>query len=118
MPSHQPTAGMQAVVPDYLSSQPTPLAKPSEPNRSQNYNPKKPHITETPMTRANWWKHVNWLNVYFIAALPLYGLVQAYWTPLRWQTALWSVVYYFWTGLGITAGTQFPMLPTQFEDPG
>ena len=32
------------------------------------------------------------------------GLISAFWTPLHWQTAVWAVVYYFWTGLGITAG--------------
>jgi stearoyl-CoA desaturase (delta-9 desaturase) len=32
------------------------------------------------------------------------GCVYAFWTPLRWQTAIWAVIYYFWTGLGITAG--------------
>jgi stearoyl-CoA desaturase (delta-9 desaturase) len=36
--------------------------------------------------------------------VPLAGCVAAFWTPLTWQTAVWSVVYYFWTGLGITAG--------------
>merc|ERR1712137_1281292 len=35
---------------------------------------------------------------------PLMGCVAAFWTPLKWQTALWAVIYYFWTGLGITAG--------------
>ena len=110
MPSHQPTAGMQAVVPDYLSSQPSSLAKSSEPNRNRNYDPKKPHITETLLTRANWYKHVNWLNVYMIMGIPLLGSIQALWTPMRWQTILWAVVYYFWTGLGITAGEQYQSL--------
>lgn len=65
---------------------------------------KKPHITETPMTRKNWYKHVNWLNVTLIVLVPVYGLIQALWTPLRWQTATWAILYYFATGLGITAG--------------
>ena len=56
------------------------------------------------MTRKNWYKHVNWLNVFLIVGIPLLGCVQALWTPLYWQTALWTVVYYFMTGLGITAG--------------
>lgn len=57
------------------------------------------------MTRSNWYKHVNWLNVYFIIGVPLFGCIQAFWTPLRWQTATFAVIYYFMTGLGITAGT-------------
>ena len=65
----------------------------------------KPHITETPLTRANWYKHVNWLNVTFIVFLPMLGCVMAFWTPLNWKTAAWAVLYYFMTGFGITAGT-------------
>ena len=80
------------------------MAKSSEPNRSRSYDPRKPHITDTPMTKANWYKHVNWLNFTMIVGIPFYGCVQAVWTPLQWQTAMWTVVYYFITGLGITAG--------------
>jgi stearoyl-CoA desaturase (delta-9 desaturase) len=52
----------------------------------------------------NWYKHVNWLNVYFIAGIPLMGCIASIWTPLKFQTAIWAVGYYFCTGLGITAG--------------
>ena len=107
MPSNQPAAGHLAVQPQYLSSQPSSQAKASEPNRNRHYDPKKQHITETPLTRANWYKHVNWLNVFLIVGIPLYGCVQALWTPLMWQTALFAVAYYFMTGLGITAGKLF-----------
>jgi len=62
MPSHQPVAGMQAIDPEYVQ-QPSSMATVSEPNRNAKYDPKKPHITETPLTKANWYKHVNWLNV-------------------------------------------------------
>ncbi|KAF2098779.1 acyl-CoA desaturase [Rhizodiscina lignyota] len=104
MPSHQPTAGDAAVDPQYLSSQPSPMASTSEPNRSKSYEPRKVHITDLPMTSENWYKHINWLNVYFIVLFPLSGLVAAFWTPLRLETAIWAVLYYFATGLGITAG--------------
>lgn len=104
MPSSQPAAGHLAVQPEYLSSQPSSAAKKSEPNRSRSYDPKKAHIADTKMTSANWHKHVNWLNLFLILGVPVIGLVIAIWTPLYWQTALWSVVYYFATGLGITAG--------------
>lgn len=56
------------------------------------------------MTKKNWYKHVNWLNVFLIVGIPLLGCIQAFWTPLYWQTAVWAVAYYFMTGLGITAG--------------
>jgi hypothetical protein len=84
--------------------QPSSMAKASEPNRNKSYDPKKTHITDTPMTKSNWWKHVNWLNVTLIVGIPIYGCVQAIWTPLRLNTAIFAVIYYFWTGLGITAG--------------
>jgi len=108
MPSNQPTAGHLAVKPEYLSSQPTPMAKVSEPNRNKSYDPKKQHITETPITKSNWYKHVNWLNVTLIVGIPLYGMVQAWWVPLQMKTLVFSVLYYFATGLGITAGKLHP----------
>lgn len=105
MPSHQAGEYEMAVKPEFLANQPSPMAKKSEPNRSKTYDPKKVHITETPMTRYNWYKHVDWLNVYFILGVPLYGLVQSYWVPLQLKTAIFAFVYYFLAGLGITAGT-------------
>lgn len=65
---------------------------------------KKVHITDTKMTLKNWYKHVNWLNVTFILGVPIYGVVQSLWVPLQLKTAVWAVLYYFYTGLGITAG--------------
>ena len=65
----------------------------------------KVHITDTPLTRQNWYKHVNWQNVTFILGVPLYGCIQALWVPLQLKTAVWAVLYYYFTGLGITAGT-------------
>lgn len=104
MPSHQPTAGHMAVQPQFLSSQPSPMAKTSEPNRNRSYDQRKAHITDSPITKSNWYKHINWLNVTLIVGIPLYGCIQAFWVPLQWRTALFAVVYYFMTGLGITAG--------------
>jgi stearoyl-CoA desaturase (delta-9 desaturase) len=86
--------------------QPSTMASSSstEPVRNPKYDPKKPHITEEPITAANWYKHINWLNVVMIIGIPLYGMIMAYWTPLQWKTAVWAFAYYFMTGLGITAG--------------
>lgn len=99
MSSTQSAAGAMAA-----DQAPSSMAAKSEPNRNPKYNPNKPHITDTPMTWQNWYKHVNWLNVTFIGGIPLIGCIAAAFTPLKWQTALWAVVYYFFTGLGITAG--------------
>jgi len=73
--------------------------------KGSRYDPSKPHITETPITSANWYKHVNWLNVAFIIGMPLFGMVNALWTPLQTKTAVFAVIYYFLTGLGITMGS-------------
>jgi stearoyl-CoA desaturase (delta-9 desaturase) len=72
--------------------------------RSRPAETKKVHITDTPITSQNWYKHVNWLNVTLILGIPMYGCIQALWVPLQLKTAVWAITYYFITGLGITAG--------------
>lgn len=64
----------------------------------------KPHISDLPITWSNWYQHINWLNTTLIVIIPIIGFVSAYWVPLQLYTALWAVLYYFNTGLGITAG--------------
>ena len=75
-----------------------------KPLRGKAYDMKKPHITEQPITAKNWYKHVNWLNTFFIVIVPLMGFVSTYWVKADWRTLVFSVVYYYNTGLGITAG--------------
>lgn len=75
-----------------------------QPLRSKQYDLRKPHITETPVTWGNWYRHVNWLNSFFIFGVPAIGFAAAYFHPLHRWTLLFSVIYYFNTGLGITAG--------------
>jgi stearoyl-CoA desaturase (delta-9 desaturase) len=79
-------------------------AKPVDSLRPRAPEPKKIHIADTLLTRYNWYKHVNWLNVTLIVGIPVYGCIQAFWVPLRLPTAIWATIYYFCTGLGITAG--------------
>jgi stearoyl-CoA desaturase (delta-9 desaturase) len=64
----------------------------------------RPHITDEPITAKNWWKHLNMLNIFLIVIIPMLGLWAAWYTPLQRKTLIWSVVYYFNTGFGITAG--------------
>lgn len=45
-----------------------------KPARIKYFDPKRPHITDQPITMKNWHKHVNWLNVTFIIVIPLCGL--------------------------------------------
>jgi len=65
---------------------------------------KKTHISEQPVTLSNWYRHIDWVNVVFVAVIPFFGLIAAFSTPLLWKTGIWALVYYFLTGLGITAG--------------
>jgi hypothetical protein len=77
--------------------------KPAAPARApspKHESRPKAHITDLPITVGNWYKHVNWLNVIFIGGLPLAGCIAACFTPLYLKTAIWAVIYYFFTGLG------------------
>ncbi|KAK0127370.1 stearoyl-CoA 9-desaturase [Cadophora gregata f. sp. sojae] len=65
---------------------------------------KKPHIANQAVTWSNWHEHIAWINVIFVAGIPLFGIFSAFSTPLLLKTAIWAFVYYFMTGLGITAG--------------
>lgn len=76
-----------------------------EPLRSNTSNDlKKLHIADTTMTWSNIHLHINWLNTTLIIIIPIIGLISAYWVPLRLYTAIWVVIFYFNTSLGITAG--------------
>ncbi|KAF1808167.1 hypothetical protein P152DRAFT_406003 [Eremomyces bilateralis CBS 781.70] len=83
--------------------QPSTMDAPTDTTQKSTGKP-KPHIADTVMTRRNWYQHINWLNITFIMAVPLLGFIKAYSTPLYTKTAVFAVIYYFITGLGITAG--------------
>lgn len=63
-----------------------------------------PHISDQPITWENWWKHLDILNIILIIIVPIVGCYYAWYTPLSYRTGIWAVVYYFNTGMGITAG--------------
>jgi len=57
-----------------------------------------------PITWSNWYKEVNWPQAILLCLEPfiaLYGLLT---TSFAWQTAFFTFLWYFLTGLGITAG--------------
>lgn len=47
---------------------------------------------------------LDWLHVPLLVSTPLIALYGIATVPLRWETAAFAVAYYFFTGLGITAG--------------
>ena len=53
-----------------------------------------------PLSWDNWHKELDWLNVGILTLTPLLGIVGAMYTKLRWETAFFSVFYYYVTGLG------------------
>jgi len=67
-------------------------------------------ITDQPITLKNWYQHVNWLNTYFIIFVPLTGMIASFWVPLQLKTAIFSVIYYFFAGLGISTSSSIPPL--------
>ncbi|KII92775.1 hypothetical protein PLICRDRAFT_155591 [Plicaturopsis crispa FD-325 SS-3] len=57
-----------------------------------------------PVTWANWYRELHMVHTVLFTSTPIIGVVGAYYTKLRWETALFAVFYYYVTGLGITAG--------------
>ncbi|KZO98577.1 delta9-fatty acid desaturase [Calocera viscosa TUFC12733] len=57
-----------------------------------------------PITLNNWWKELNYVSTIVLTVTPCLAIYGIFTTKLVWQTALFSVFWYFVTGLGITAG--------------
>lgn len=57
-----------------------------------------------PITLNNLLGELNYLTCSILIGTPLLGIIGACYTPLQWKTFVFSIVYYFFTGLGITAG--------------
>ena len=53
-----------------------------------------------PIGWDNWWKELNYLSLAILTITPSIAIWGALNVPLRWQTAVFSVFYYFVTGLG------------------
>jgi stearoyl-CoA desaturase (delta-9 desaturase) len=57
-----------------------------------------------PIRWDNLLQELNWLNVSILTIPPLLSIYGVFNVRLRWETVLFAVFYYFFTGLGITAG--------------
>ncbi|KAI0034196.1 delta 9-fatty acid desaturase protein [Vararia minispora EC-137] len=57
-----------------------------------------------PITFSNVLSEINYLNLIILTAIPALSVYGACTTELRWETTVWSMLYYLITGLGITAG--------------
>ncbi|KAH7123574.1 hypothetical protein B0J11DRAFT_315391 [Dendryphion nanum] len=64
----------------------------------------KPAMVSTPFESQVWYRKVNWVNITGIIIVPLTGFILSFSTPMCKPTLAWAAIYYFLTGLGITAG--------------
>ncbi len=53
-----------------------------------------------PVTWSNWWKELNYLSLAVLTITPGIALYGAVTTKLRWETAVFAVIFYFITGWG------------------
>ncbi|ORZ24153.1 delta-9 desaturase [Absidia repens] len=63
-----------------------------------------PSLFDEKVTAKNWYKFINWPQSILLVGAPLIGLYGMFTTELQTKTMIWSIIYYFITGLGITAG--------------
>ncbi|KZV81110.1 delta 9-fatty acid desaturase [Exidia glandulosa HHB12029] len=104
-PNDEPVALTPPMTPPTLDAALPPVTTSAQPI-PENY---VEHILKTtkalpPITLSTLYREINWLSLGILTvspALAIYGLRT---THLSRQTTIWSIVYYFITGLGITAG--------------
>ena len=53
-----------------------------------------------PISWENWYKEINWLSFTILTLTPVMGVIGAFFVKLRWETFLFSIFYYYVTGLG------------------
>jgi len=56
-----------------------------------------------PVSWSNYTSELDWPSILVLIGTPIIGLVGAWFTKLRWETALFSVFYYYFTGLGMSS---------------
>ncbi|CAF2801816.1 unnamed protein product [Rotaria sp. Silwood2] len=57
-----------------------------------------------PIIWSNWYKEVNWPQATLLCLEPFIALYGLFTTSFVWQTAVFTLLWYFLTGFGITAG--------------
>lgn len=87
------TLGMAAKLNDKSFTEAFPQTKPP---------PAQETLTGFDFFESNY--NINWRHVPVILIVPFIALAGALTTPLTRKTAIWAVIAYFLTGLGITAG--------------
>jgi stearoyl-CoA desaturase (Delta-9 desaturase) len=92
---------MSSLPPDTATPLPTDL--PDDHDVPNNYvsHTLKTQKALPPITWDNFLTELNWLNVGILTLTPFVGAIGAFTTKLRWETALFAVLYYYVTGLGV-----------------
>jgi stearoyl-CoA desaturase (delta-9 desaturase) len=75
---------------------------PTENRKPPMANPEMPPLFDEPTTLQNFTKHVNWFQSILLISTPLLAMWGAYNTPLQSKTLVWTLFFYFVTGLGNT----------------
>ncbi len=57
-----------------------------------------------PITWSNWYKEVNWPQAALICLEPFVALYGLFTTAFMWQTVVFTIIWYFLTFFGVTAG--------------
>ncbi|POW11738.1 hypothetical protein PSTT_04994 [Puccinia striiformis] len=57
-----------------------------------------------PITWRNFYREINLISTLALTIVPILALYGSFTTPLCRLTLAWSIIYYYFTGLGITAG--------------
>ena len=52
----------------------------------------------------SWIPRINWVNTTIIVSVPIISMIGMFTTELQRPTLYWSLAYYMFTGIGITAG--------------
>jgi len=50
------------------------------------------------------WPRLHWVNIIFVVVVPIAAFIGARYVTLTTPTLIWSLIYYVFSGLGITAG--------------
>jgi hypothetical protein len=58
-----------------------------------------------PITLKNWYKEINVISTLALTLVPMMAFYGAATVEVNTKTVIWSIIYYYFSGLGITAGT-------------
>jgi len=79
-------------------------ASSTETRRDALLHQELPSLFPEKVTVSNFHKFLDWKHVLGLGLTPLIAIYGLLTTEIQTKTLIWSIIYYFATGLGITAG--------------